>query len=365
MHRSIWLACAVRVDSLVQHRGNMEVKILCACGTKYMFDVEPVHGQLPGPVSCPACLADGTAAGNAIIAEKLNSPSATIRVTSAAPASGFVRPALARSSKEHSPAPAPAASDHAPSPPANVSTPGAGARLGLPTAHTVKPAAPEIPVPTVAAASPKRKVKEDSGPSDMRGVIGAAVAGLVGMIIWTVLIVVTDREIGWVAWGVGGLVGAGAKMFGRGESDGIGLAAAGAALIAILLGQFLATRHAMNRFTDTLQKMAYEEHVAYAKEAVAAQGDAQIRTLLAKQEVDEDETPDPATVSEQQISEFKKELPKLKKVASGQVSQAEFKRENDFSVPTSFILKNSFSLFTLLWIFLGVGTAYRIASAGG
>lgn len=37
------------------------VKITCACGQKYAFDVEPIGGtRMPVPVFCPACKRDGT-----------------------------------------------------------------------------------------------------------------------------------------------------------------------------------------------------------------------------------------------------------------------------------------------------------------
>ena len=47
----------------------MNIKIECACGTRYSFDVEPRDGRMPWAVQCPACHADGTAAANQIIAE--------------------------------------------------------------------------------------------------------------------------------------------------------------------------------------------------------------------------------------------------------------------------------------------------------
>src|SRR5712671_1566614 len=50
----------------------MEVKIQCPCGTRYKFDVEPIDGRLPGPVNCPTCGVDGTAAGNAIVEQVLS-----------------------------------------------------------------------------------------------------------------------------------------------------------------------------------------------------------------------------------------------------------------------------------------------------
>src|SRR5215831_825189 len=45
----------------------MEIKILCECGTKFKFDVEPVNGRMPAPVNCPACGADATPQANSVI----------------------------------------------------------------------------------------------------------------------------------------------------------------------------------------------------------------------------------------------------------------------------------------------------------
>ena len=46
----------------------MEIKVLCPCGQKFAFDVDPVNGQMPFVVTCPCCDADGTAAANELIA---------------------------------------------------------------------------------------------------------------------------------------------------------------------------------------------------------------------------------------------------------------------------------------------------------
>ena len=48
------------------------VKIFCACGQKYAFDVQPVNGAMPVPVNCPVCRRDGTEQANQIIAKILN-----------------------------------------------------------------------------------------------------------------------------------------------------------------------------------------------------------------------------------------------------------------------------------------------------
>ncbi len=50
----------------------MEVKVQCACGTKYKFEVEPVNTRMPAPVSCPACGADGTEQANEFLRASLS-----------------------------------------------------------------------------------------------------------------------------------------------------------------------------------------------------------------------------------------------------------------------------------------------------
>ncbi len=44
------------------------VKIQCGCGQRYVFDIEPVRGRMPGAVACPVCGSDGTSAANEAIA---------------------------------------------------------------------------------------------------------------------------------------------------------------------------------------------------------------------------------------------------------------------------------------------------------
>jgi hypothetical protein len=94
------------------------IKIQCACGQRYAFDVEPVNGRMASPVACPVCGADGTIAANAIIARnaqpqpavapepmmrlQVATPASTIQPASSAPAprrgappAGHVDPAKA------------------------------------------------------------------------------------------------------------------------------------------------------------------------------------------------------------------------------------------------------------------------------
>lgn len=85
----------------------MLIKVLCPCGTKFAFEVEPVHGRMPVRVHCPECSADNTDLANATIAGQLASPSPAaseppkVRIRTAAP------PAPAEAAEPASTAPAP------------------------------------------------------------------------------------------------------------------------------------------------------------------------------------------------------------------------------------------------------------------
>jgi len=48
------------------------IKIFCACGQKYSFEVHPRDGRMPVSVACPVCKRDGTDEANRIIAKILH-----------------------------------------------------------------------------------------------------------------------------------------------------------------------------------------------------------------------------------------------------------------------------------------------------
>ena len=52
--------------------GTVPIKIVCHCGQKYAFDVQPVDGRMPVAVNCPVCGRDGTLAANESIRKMLH-----------------------------------------------------------------------------------------------------------------------------------------------------------------------------------------------------------------------------------------------------------------------------------------------------
>ena len=161
----------------------IEVKIQCDCGTRYKFDVEPLHGRMPARVHCPGCGVEGTDLANAQIRQSQN-----------------VAEVLTLE---------PVAADS-----------GAKARV-------IASPAPGLPLRRAGLG---------------RGLLGAGAAGVVAMLAWFVLIKLTGYQIGFAAWGVGLLVGMGARGFAPVGSRALGWAAGGCAGLALVGGQILATQ---------------------------------------------------------------------------------------------------------------------------
>lgn len=126
----------------------MEIKILCPCGVKFKFDVEPVNGASPGPVRCPGCGSDSTEAVNGQIGERL--AGAMTRISVAAPAPVAVAAGGGGGPSVSIPAvriPSPAIKVSAPVASVSVQAappPGAPASVG--------PKMPVMPVPTSGTA---------------------------------------------------------------------------------------------------------------------------------------------------------------------------------------------------------------------
>ncbi|MEM5773938.1 MAG: hypothetical protein AAGU05_02975 [Anaerolineaceae bacterium] len=71
------------------------------------------------------------------------------------------------------------------------------------------------------------------------GIVGGVLGGLVGAVLWVVITVLTKYQIGWMAIGVGFLVGYGNRLLGRGLDNLYAIVGGAIALVSVLLGNFL------------------------------------------------------------------------------------------------------------------------------
>lgn len=72
------------------------------------------------------------------------------------------------------------------------------------------------------------------------GLLGGVVAATVGAVLWAVITAVTNYQIGWMAVGVGFLVGLAVRVCGNGVDTSFGVMGAALSLLGYLAGNLLA-----------------------------------------------------------------------------------------------------------------------------
>jgi hypothetical protein len=100
-----------------------------------------------------------------------------------------------------------------------------------PAQYAAPPAPPASPIPTG---------------SFEKGIGAALLAALIGAIGWAVITVITDYRIGFVAVGIGYLVGAAIERYGGGDAR-LPVIGAVVALAGCVLGDLLAEAHIIAR----------------------------------------------------------------------------------------------------------------------
>jgi hypothetical protein len=167
----------------------MELKVVCNCGQKFKFDVEPVNGQMPFTVNCPVCGLDGTGTANTLLAQ-----------------SGVVSPTLPVATPRIHRVPAQA--------PASAGTP------------------PPIPTRRPVAIAPAVKA---AGQFNLGlGVVGALLGAVVGAGVMIAIFEWGGFRFPLLGVGIGCLTGLGAKLLGKGGDQTLGILSAVMALTAVV-----------------------------------------------------------------------------------------------------------------------------------
>lgn len=103
--------------------------------------------------------------------------------------------------------------------------------------HEVQQEAPEFRIDEELVKSRIEALKDEQNLGN--GIIGGLLGGLMGAMLWALITYATDYQIGWMAVGVGFLVGLGLRSMGRGMERIFGVAGALMALLSVVLGNFL------------------------------------------------------------------------------------------------------------------------------
>jgi hypothetical protein len=201
-------------------------------------------------------------------------------------------------------------------------------------------------------------------------VVGAGVlAGLVGAAVWAGISYAAKLEVGWVAWGIGGLVGLAVRVTAR-EWEGAkpGVIAVGIALLSIVAGKYLAVHFLVEKElsgmdvsvtdSDMIESIAAKlckDRLAQGKRLAWPAG-MTIEKASKPEDYPRDVWADatkqwnatPAAEKAKKIAEEKKQFEEIKNMVGGAVRQHAF--------------KDSFSPFDALWFLLASLTAYRLGA---
>jgi hypothetical protein len=331
----------------------MELKVVCQCGQKFKFDVEPVNGRMPFTVTCPLCNADGTATANGMIAEIIaNQPPP---LATAPPPTPIVPAASGlRIHREAHPEPAAVAAPEA-----------SGSEVATPA-----PIRPTRPMAAAAAPQPEKK------PSFAMGMLGGLVGALVGALVYFLIFKYSGYQIKLLAIGVGALAGCLAEYLGKGEgSKELGGITAVFVLAGLIGAQYFVTLGWWHESTEKELKEAaalYETTVNEAKEVVKVVphgSDAEIRLYLVKLAAKDGDTITPGKISDEDVKFFREhELPEYQGLASGQITKPQFEQKHELKTSLTQEEKQedegTFKAFFLLFL-LSKLNLFSLAGAAG
>jgi hypothetical protein len=187
-----------------------------------------------------------------------------------------------------------------------------------------------------------------------RVILGTAAAAAVGAAAWAAVIIFFNYEVGYVAWGIGALVGWAAAAFGgRGWISG-GTAAV-FALLAILGGKAIPIQMEVG---EVLHEDAYQMLMHDAESYPGTSDRAVLRTYVVEHGFNETES----NPSDGEIDQFIEDWDESLTLWKNDTPDYEEWVSEQFSLIDLFdSVKDNLDLFDLLFLVLGISTAFKLA----
>ncbi len=213
----------------------------------------------------------------------------------------------------------------------------------------------------------------EQGSASIKMFLLPAVAAVLGAMLWKFVAVNFNYELGLIAWLIGGVIGFAAIMVGaRGPQTA--MVCALLAILAIVGGKYMATVSFISEASAAIStngeingmdfKSIYKETLAEAVQfSTTVTDDASLRDFIVQRGYSDSK--DAALVTDEEIALFKQyEQPRLEKMMDSPQSYEEWKNDNlankiENLSPFDIIL-DGLGLLDVLFLFLGVGTAYRM-----
>jgi len=308
-----------------ESRPVKEVKVTCACGARYKFDLELAEREMSSAVTCPGCQADLTPLANEEILNYSAKHAPILAAPSAAPPPAAAT-GIAVVSDPFGPAPTGKSGPNLKpmEVPKHVRPP-PGTKPVAPPARNASPAAKpdaQRPVAKPAAASGQ--------PNLVMGIVGGVVGSLIGAVLWFAFLKSTAATpidpkstpftTAWMGIILGVLAGVGARLLGRTKNPALG----GAACVCATLTIGLMALQAMNAYTDRVlaPQLKTQYDTAFTNAGIAIKAtDAELKIIIAR---NTPSTTMDATikVTDEAVQAYRaKELPVLRDLAAGKPSR--------------------------------------------
>lgn len=249
------------------------------------------------------------------------------------------------------------------------------------------PAEPEA-VPEKKLADPYVRMgympKDGPTPSFPRGLLGAFIGCLVGSLIWYAIFYFGEIDFGWLALIPAVMSGMLGRKMAREDNHYIGVVAAVFTVLAIFGTRYAVVSHGYpgKHGADTMaefQLPTYDEHMAEAKEAVAAQTDDEIRNFLQNQNrrvfqkfAKKGEPYKPVGIGNDRVKLFKEfELKEFQEFANGKPSREEYEKTVQSAksagtwtarIVTALTVIISTGIFGIFSLLFAISVAYRTGS---
>ncbi len=199
----------------------------------------------------------------------------------------------------------------------------------------------------------------DSGTG--RTLVVGGIAAALGGIAWAVIVILTHYEVGWVAWGVGGLVGFAMARATVARSRSLAVGAAVLAVAGLLLGKWLILEVDGPRQVAA-EILAQERGAEQAAWILMAEAGTVPPELLAAVEATPEDQP-LAVETEHAIYAFvEREVGPLDDAARDSIAHA-FGELVMTRIPLREKVRASFSAWDGLWFLLAIITAARFMDA--
>jgi len=309
-----------------ESRPVKEVKVTCACGARYKFDLELAEREMSSAVTCPGCQADLTPLANEEILNYSAKHAPILAAPSAAPPPAAAATGIAVVSDPFGPAPTGKSGPNLKpmEVPKHVRPP-PGTKPVAPPARNASPAAKpdaQRPVAKPAAASGQ--------PNLVMGIVGGVVGSLIGAVLWFAFLKSTAATpidpkstpftTAWMGIILGVLAGVGARLLGRTKNPALG----GAACVCATLTIGVMALQAMNAYTDRVlaPQLKTQYDTAFTNAGIAIKAtDAELKIIIAR---NTPSTTMDATikVTDEAVQAYRaKELPVLRDLAAGKPSR--------------------------------------------